>query len=425
MGGVTLTGMPEPFPVPIGLRLNQAARAVGRAFDEALAEAGGSLPVWLILLNLTARRPARSANWPRLSASARPTLTHHLNAMDADGLITRTRDAANRRVQVVTLTDKGGQAFLALRAAAIAFDTRLRTGLDDADLAALTTLARPPVGQRRRPRRDGPAVGRPGPPISHQCRAAAAAGVSVLPGEPLPMDRPASDTPSAAPMCDPVTHPGRRRTGRGARRRASGSRKAGERGDRGGRARGEQREVARGDDRGQDDRGLRAGDGRGRVDAEQHLLQVGVRGRRDLADHVRRPGDRVGLEHRGDRREVRLHRVERALGDRQGDEREHGEPGGGHVDLRAVTGDHPRLLHALEPRLHGGPGDPGDPGQFKRPGARVLPQRGNERQVQRVEFRHRGTSGHSVESTRQSGLVEYHIYSAKCSIRLGKDRAVD
>ena len=50
--------MPEPFPEPIGLRLNQAARAVERAFDKALAEAGGSLPVWLILLNLKIHKPA-------------------------------------------------------------------------------------------------------------------------------------------------------------------------------------------------------------------------------------------------------------------------------------------------------------------------------------------------------------------------------
>jgi MarR family transcriptional regulator, transcriptional regulator for hemolysin len=60
--------------------------------------------------------------------------------MDADGLITRTREAANRRVQVVTLTEKGDQAFLSLRAAAMAFDARLRTGLADPDLATLETL---------------------------------------------------------------------------------------------------------------------------------------------------------------------------------------------------------------------------------------------------------------------------------------------
>jgi MarR family transcriptional regulator, transcriptional regulator for hemolysin len=140
MGGVTLTGMPEPFPLPIGLRLNQAARAVGRAFDEALAEAGGSLPVWLILLNLTIRRPGTQRELAEAVGIREATLTHHLNAMDADGLISRTRDAANRRIQVVTLTDKGNQAFLALRTAAVAFDTQLRAGLDDADLATLTAL---------------------------------------------------------------------------------------------------------------------------------------------------------------------------------------------------------------------------------------------------------------------------------------------
>jgi MarR family transcriptional regulator, transcriptional regulator for hemolysin len=140
MGGVTLTGMPEPFPVPIGLRLNQTARTVGRAFDKALAEAGGSLPVWLILLNLTIGRPGTQRDLAKAVGIREATLSHHLNAMDAGGLITRTRAAANRRVQVVTLTDEGNQAFLALRAAAVAFDAKLRAGLDDADLATLTTL---------------------------------------------------------------------------------------------------------------------------------------------------------------------------------------------------------------------------------------------------------------------------------------------
>jgi MarR family transcriptional regulator for hemolysin len=148
MGGCYATGMPDPFSVPvpegfqvpIGLRLNQAARTVGRAFDEALAQAGGTLPVWLILLNLKVRRPGTQRELADAVGIREATLTHHLNAMDADGLITRTREAANRRVQVVTLTEKGGHAFLSLRAAATAFDARLRTGLPDSDLAALETL---------------------------------------------------------------------------------------------------------------------------------------------------------------------------------------------------------------------------------------------------------------------------------------------
>src|ERR1700754_1425508 len=148
MDGVTLTDMPEPslvpvptgFPAPIGLRLNQAARAVGRAFDDALAEAGGSLPVWLILLNLKIRRPGTQRQLADAVGIREATLTHHLNAMDADGLITRARDAANRRVHIVTLTEKGDQLFLALRATAMAFDAKLRTGLADSDLTTLETL---------------------------------------------------------------------------------------------------------------------------------------------------------------------------------------------------------------------------------------------------------------------------------------------
>jgi hypothetical protein len=53
MLGDMLADVPAPLPLPIGLRLSQTAREVERTFDEALGRAGGTLPVWLILLNLT------------------------------------------------------------------------------------------------------------------------------------------------------------------------------------------------------------------------------------------------------------------------------------------------------------------------------------------------------------------------------------
>src|ERR1700684_4199706 len=140
-----LGGVPAPFPPPIGLRLNQTARAVERAFDEALGEAGGTLPVWLILLNLTIRKPANQRELAEAVGVREATLTHHLNAMDARGLVTRTGDAATRRVQVVALTEAGEATFVRLRETAIAFDAKLRAGLADADLATLTT----PLGTLR------------------------------------------------------------------------------------------------------------------------------------------------------------------------------------------------------------------------------------------------------------------------------------
>jgi MarR family transcriptional regulator for hemolysin len=135
-----LTDVAEPFPTPIGLRLTQTTRTVERAFDEALTAADGTLPVWLVLLNLKIHRPANQRELAEAVGVREATLTHHLNAMDARGLITRTRDAANRRVQVVTLTEAGEAAFLRLREAALAFDTRLRAGLTGDDVATLNTL---------------------------------------------------------------------------------------------------------------------------------------------------------------------------------------------------------------------------------------------------------------------------------------------
>jgi MarR family transcriptional regulator for hemolysin len=140
MSGVTLTIVPEPFPLPTGLRLSQASRVVERAFDDALAEAGGTLPVWLILLNLKIRRPGRQRELAEAIGIRQATLTHHLNAMNASGLIAQTRDDANRRVQVVTLTEAGEAAFIRLRAAAVAFDAKLTAGFDAADQAALAAL---------------------------------------------------------------------------------------------------------------------------------------------------------------------------------------------------------------------------------------------------------------------------------------------
>ena len=130
----------RPARTPIGLELARAARTVSRAFDDALAEAGGSLPVWLVLLNLKIRHVSSQRELAEAVGVREATLTHHLNAMGAQGLVTRTRDPANRRIHVVELTPDGEAAFLRLRDAATAFDRRLRDGLTDADLDGVAAM---------------------------------------------------------------------------------------------------------------------------------------------------------------------------------------------------------------------------------------------------------------------------------------------
>jgi MarR family transcriptional regulator for hemolysin len=130
----------RPATAPIGLRLARAARLVGRAFDDALAEAEGSLPVWLVLLNLKIHPAANQRELAAAVGVRDATLTHHLNAMERRGLLARRRDEANRRVHVVELTDAGEAAFARLSHIAAAFDQRLRKGLDDQQLAELDRL---------------------------------------------------------------------------------------------------------------------------------------------------------------------------------------------------------------------------------------------------------------------------------------------
>jgi MarR family transcriptional regulator for hemolysin len=130
----------RPAHPPVGLHLARAARLVSRAFDDALSEAGGSLPVWLVLLNLKIRPAANQRELAEAVGIREATLTHHLNAMERDGLLTRRRDHINRRIHVVELTDAGETAFLRLRDAAVAFDRRLRRGITAEQLASLEGL---------------------------------------------------------------------------------------------------------------------------------------------------------------------------------------------------------------------------------------------------------------------------------------------
>jgi MarR family transcriptional regulator for hemolysin len=125
---------------PIGLSLALTAKAVSRAFDEAMTEAGASLPVWLTLLSIRTRRASSQREIAEAIGIQGATLTHHLNRMEAEGLVTRRRDPANRRMHQVELTPAGEAMFHRLVATATAFDRRLREGFDDGELALLERL---------------------------------------------------------------------------------------------------------------------------------------------------------------------------------------------------------------------------------------------------------------------------------------------
>jgi MarR family transcriptional regulator for hemolysin len=135
-----LGGVPMPTGRPIGLTLAQAAKAASRAFDEALTAAGGSLPIWLIMVSLRTEQLGTQRELADSIGIKAATLTHHLNAMESAGLVERRRNPDNRRVHDVRLSERGDALFERLAAAAIAHDRRLRTGLAPDEIATLTRL---------------------------------------------------------------------------------------------------------------------------------------------------------------------------------------------------------------------------------------------------------------------------------------------
>jgi MarR family transcriptional regulator for hemolysin len=126
--------------LPVGLLVSRTARALDRAFDAAVAVVGGSTATWLVLSSLKNSPHRTQGELAEAVGVRQPTLSHHLDAMERAGLVTRDREPGNRRVQRVTVTEAGEQLFLRMRRAAAAFDGRLTAGLDDGEVGELRRL---------------------------------------------------------------------------------------------------------------------------------------------------------------------------------------------------------------------------------------------------------------------------------------------
>src|SRR6266849_2876962 len=94
----------KPATTPIGLQLATTAKAVSRAFNDRLVEAGGSVPVWLILSSLKSDERRTQLELARAVGIEGPTLTRHLDGLEESGIVRRVRDGSDRRAVRVELT---------------------------------------------------------------------------------------------------------------------------------------------------------------------------------------------------------------------------------------------------------------------------------------------------------------------------------
>ncbi|HKY13829.1 MAG TPA: MarR family transcriptional regulator [Microthrixaceae bacterium] len=88
----------------------------------------GSVIEWIVLFHIAeAPEPGASqTEIARHSDMGGPALVRHIDRLEAEGIVTRTRDADDRRVIRLRLTPAGRQHLAAMRAVMDRCDTRLR-----------------------------------------------------------------------------------------------------------------------------------------------------------------------------------------------------------------------------------------------------------------------------------------------------------
>lgn len=144
--GDTAQGV-NPGPVPVAVAMWQSVHRVMRAFDAHLSEQGATWQVWHILLAVHQGTPATQRELAQAVGIREATLTHHLRGMEDKGLIVRSRQENNRRVQRIEVTKAGEALFRRLKTQAIEFDRTLREAIGpgegdvEAFFATLTRLA--------------------------------------------------------------------------------------------------------------------------------------------------------------------------------------------------------------------------------------------------------------------------------------------
>jgi DNA-binding MarR family transcriptional regulator len=106
----------------LGRQLYLTFRALRDRLDEDMRRAGASMPQWIVLKTVGDEPELSQRELAARILVSGSTLTHHLDRLEADGYITRSRDASDRRVLRVALTPDGKQRRIDLDAVVAARD---------------------------------------------------------------------------------------------------------------------------------------------------------------------------------------------------------------------------------------------------------------------------------------------------------------
>jgi MarR family transcriptional regulator for hemolysin len=112
-------------------------KVIREYFEDQLTEAGASLVTWVVLNEIDRGTWDSQRGLAKQLRIEGATLTRHLDRMEREGLIVRTRDGDDRRQIRVDMTPKGRALHRRLRTTAHAVGSRATAGISERDEATL------------------------------------------------------------------------------------------------------------------------------------------------------------------------------------------------------------------------------------------------------------------------------------------------
>jgi MarR family transcriptional regulator for hemolysin len=124
----------------VGRELALVAKTLRARFEARLAEAGASFPAWAVLSRAIAEEGLSQRELAERIGIEGATLTKHLDRLEADGLITRQRDSADRRIVRVSPTSAALRLHRRMAAVAAGLNEDLVAGLSPEEVGCLRRL---------------------------------------------------------------------------------------------------------------------------------------------------------------------------------------------------------------------------------------------------------------------------------------------
>jgi MarR family transcriptional regulator for hemolysin len=124
---------------PLGRSIGRTHKFVRAWGDRTLAPLGATITDYIVLTHIgSAPEPGLSqTEVARYSDMGGPALVRYIDRMEQEGLVTRTRDAADRRIQRVTLTPAGEARQAELQAVVTNGDQQLRSLLTEEEATVM------------------------------------------------------------------------------------------------------------------------------------------------------------------------------------------------------------------------------------------------------------------------------------------------